>query len=163
MVRAPRFLALAFVAALALAACGGDDSGTTTAVADAGAGAVTATTATANANATVTVKATSLGDVLADGAGRTLYVFTKDTDDTSNCTGACLQVWPRYAPGAVSAAGGIDAARFSSISVDGVQQLTVAKRPLDYSAGDAAPADVNGQGVGGIWWVVSADGTPMEG
>ena len=96
MVRAPRFLAVAFVAALALAACGGDDTGTT-AVAD-----VSATTTTAtSANATVTVKATSFGDVLADGAGRTLYVFTKDTDDTSNCTGACLQVWPRYAPSAV--------------------------------------------------------------
>ena len=40
--------------------------------------------------------------------------------------------------------------------------LKVGDRPLYYFANDAAPGDVNGQGVGGFWWVVGADGTLLE-
>ena len=35
-----------------------------------------------------------LGNILVDGRGFTLYMFTKDEAGKSNCTGGCLQVWP---------------------------------------------------------------------
>ena len=41
-------------------------------------------------------------------------------------------------------------------------QLKVGDWPLYYFAGDAAPGETNGQGVGGFWWLVGADGTLLE-
>src|SRR5690349_8831452 len=37
-----------------------------------------------------------VGTVVVDGAGRTLYVFDKDTADPpkSNCDGGCAELWP---------------------------------------------------------------------
>ncbi|MGE5139734.1 MAG: hypothetical protein ACM3JD_09745, partial [Rudaea sp.] len=35
-----------------------------------------------------------LGSFLTDGQGRTLYVFDKDTPNTSNCYNTCAQNWP---------------------------------------------------------------------
>jgi predicted lipoprotein with Yx(FWY)xxD motif len=173
MLRAGKLAAVAFVAVLVMAACGDDDdtsvTGTlapTTTVAPtttAPTRSAAPTTTAATAAATVTVASTSLGDVLADAQGRTLYVFMMDTPDTSNCTGGCLSAWPRYAPAAVSAGPGVDASLLGTITVDGGPQATVAQRPLYYFASDTAPGDVKGQGVGGNWWVVAADGTPIEG
>jgi len=39
---------------------------------------------------------------------------------------------------------------------DGPQQLTYQSAPLYYFVGDAQPGDTNGQGSGGVWFVVSA-------
>jgi predicted lipoprotein with Yx(FWY)xxD motif len=172
MRRATTMVAVALAAIVVLASCGDDDdaatTGTpapTTTVADATtsapAGGGSATTAAA-AGASVAVGTTSLGDVLVDGEGRTLYVFTADTADTSTCTGACLQAWPRYTPTAVIAGDGVDEALLGTITVDGEQQATIDHRPLYHFASDSAPGDVKGQGVGGNWFVVSPEGTPVE-
>ena len=37
----------------------------------------------------------ALGQFLADDKGMTLYVYTKDTPNTSNCYNACATAWPR--------------------------------------------------------------------
>ena len=42
----------------------------------------------------VNVASTSLGDVLVDGKGLTLYMFTADADGKSACSGDCLANWP---------------------------------------------------------------------
>jgi predicted lipoprotein with Yx(FWY)xxD motif len=156
-VRASRLAATVLMALMVPSACGDDDDATTT-----GAGESATTTAPTEGASTVTVASTSLGDVLADGAGRTLYVFMVDEPGKSNCTGSCLQAWPRFTPDGVTAGDGVDVALLGTISVDGVEQATVGERPLYYFASDAAPGDVNGQGVGGNWWVVAPDGTPIE-
>ena len=36
----------------------------------------------------------ALGNFLVDGRGMTLYMFTKDGANQSNCTGGCLEAWP---------------------------------------------------------------------
>jgi predicted lipoprotein with Yx(FWY)xxD motif len=161
-----RWLMVVLAAAALLAAACGDDG-------DAGGGgggtsvttiapATDPTTAPTTGDATVTVVTSELGDILADGEGRTLYIFTVDEPDTSNCTDGCLDAWPRFAPGAAIAGDGVDESLLGTISVDDVEQLTVAERPLYYFSGDSAAGDVNGQGVGGNWFVVGADGTPIE-
>ena len=111
---------------------------------------------------TVTVVGSRLGQVLADGEGRTLYVFTRDTPGVSNCTGGCLQLWPRHAPPAVVAGEGVDEEALGTITVDGVQQVTIDGMPLYRYADDTEPGDVNGQGVGGTWFAVRPDGEPVR-
>ena len=58
---------------------------------------------------------------------------------------------------------GVDKSLLGTITVDGVKQATINHRPLYYFASDSAAGDVQGQGVGGKWFVVAADGKPVEG
>jgi predicted lipoprotein with Yx(FWY)xxD motif len=41
---------------------------------------------------------------------------------------------------------------------DGTTQVTYKGMPLYHFAGDTKPGDVNGQGVGDVWFVLSANG-----
>jgi predicted lipoprotein with Yx(FWY)xxD motif len=47
--------------------------------------------------------------------------------------------------------------------VDGATQLTLNGWPLYYFAGDSAPGDTNGQGVNGVWWVLTPAGEKIGG
>jgi predicted lipoprotein with Yx(FWY)xxD motif len=133
------------VAVLLLAACGDDGD------------------ASVGDGATVTVTTTGLGEVLTDGAGRTLYVFTEDEPGRSTCTGPCLTLWPRYTPAAVVAGARVEAGKLGTIEVDGARQLTVGGMPLYHYAADRSPGDTNGHGVGGNWFAVRPDGSPVGG
>jgi predicted lipoprotein with Yx(FWY)xxD motif len=148
------FVAAALLAAftLALAACGGSEeegSGT----------AATAAPTTAAANGTtVAVASRSLGNILVDAEGRTLYAFTKDQGDQSACSGQCADNWPALT-GPAAAGNGVQAGLLSSaVQADGSSQVTYGGKPLYYFAGDAKAGDANGQGVGGVWFAVTADG-----
>jgi predicted lipoprotein with Yx(FWY)xxD motif len=103
------------------------------------------------------------GLFLTDDAGRTLYEYDKDTANTSNCSGACLQNWPAFGTqGAPQPQTGIDASLVGTITrPDGTMQVTYSGRPLYYFLADKNPGDVKGQGVGGVWHVVSPRGNPM--
>jgi predicted lipoprotein with Yx(FWY)xxD motif len=79
--------------ALAVAACSGSASNGTTTPASAAASAAAAP-ATGQA---ITAQATSLGVILVDGSGRTVYEFANDTNGTSACIGACAANWPPVA------------------------------------------------------------------
>ena len=58
---------------------------------------------------------------------------------------------------------GLDAANFKTILGPRIKiQVTVNDQPLYYFAGDKAAGDTNGQGVGGKWFVVGADGKMMQ-
>ncbi len=106
----------------------------------------------------------ALGRILADGEGDTLYLFTKDTKDTSNCYDKCAQSWPAVLPaGQPTLMDGVNAALLgTSQRTDGTSQLTYNGWPLYYFAKDQAPGDTNGQSLGGVWWVVSAEGNPIR-
>jgi len=106
----------------------------------------------------IQVRSTALGDVLTDADGRTLYFFTLDTDGNSNCTGGCLGNWPAFSDADVQVGEGLDASYFGSIShPDGGTQVTYKGWPLYYFANDAAAGDVNGENVGGRWFVAKPD------
>jgi len=89
--------------------------------------------------------------VLADAAGRTVYIFDKDEAGKSNCSGGCLSLWPAFTAKPGAAAKG----EFGLIEVNGARQWTVNGKPLYYFAGDAKPGDRNGNGKGGVWHVIS--------
>lgn len=99
--------------------------------------------------------------VLADAAGRTVYIFDKDTANKSNCAGACLAVWPAFVAKPGAAAQG----DFGLIESNGAMQWTVKGKPLYYFSGDTKAGERNGDGSGGVWHVVSsgtAQATPKR-
>ncbi len=105
-----------------------------------------------------------LGNILVDAQGRTLYAFTNDKNGVSTCEGACADAWPSVAANGVTMpAPGLNAALFSkAMRSDGTPQLKVGKWPVYLYAGDGAPGDVNGQGSGGTWFVISPDGSLIK-
>ena len=104
-----------------------------------------------------------LGSILVDGQGNTLYLFTNDTqEEASTCTGGCAGTWPALA-GTVTAGEGVDESLIGTVAgEDGTEQATYNGWPLYYYAQDTGPGDTNGQGVGGVWWVVDAEGDAIE-
>lgn len=155
-----RFVVVVGMAVLGLAAltaCGGGYD------APAGGSSTSQSTTGETAEAKLaTAKSDKFGDIVVDGAGMTLYVFDKDTasPSKSNCDGECEAKWPVLKAGsAAPKLEGIDANLVGTVTrTDGSKQVTLAGLPLYYFANDAKPGDTNGQAVGGVWWVVGADG-----
>ena len=118
--------------------------------------------------ATVTVATNpTLGNILVDARGMTLYTFGADTLGTSNCTEACLQNWPALtvASGNPVAGSGVTGTLEVITRPDGIKQVTLNGMPLYTFFRDTKPGDANGQGVtafGGLWTVAMAGGAPTS-
>lgn len=176
------------VAVGGLAACGSDSTSTATTVASTTSAAAAATTTAVadtgapdyqipaslpatTASATVTAAGASLalrddptlGPILVDAEGFTLYLFTKDTGTTSVCTGECLAAWPpAVANGTPTVGDGVDASKLTvSPQADGTRQLTYDGHLLYRYAPDQSPGDTTGQGVGGVWFALDAQGNQV--
>ena len=115
----------------------------------------------------VTVRDSKLGQILTDDAGMTLYMFTPDRRNVSNCEGGCLAAWPPFMLKTGESLNDVavpDNLRRSQLGVamrfDGSRQVTYGGWPLYYWARDKVAGDVTGQGVGGVWFVLNAVGTP---
>ena len=149
----------AAVLALTLAACG---SGTTAAQAAAPNSSAASSSAASSTAATVRVATTSLGKVVVDTAGRTLYLFTKDTKDSgkSVCAGQCATTWPAYTTTATPTADGVSGTLGTLTTASGAKQVTLGGWPLYYFDKDKVAGDVHGQDVGKVWFVLDANGTP---
>jgi predicted lipoprotein with Yx(FWY)xxD motif len=166
------FLLVAPLALLA-AACGDDDDDTSTATTAAGGAETTTTTTTASSETTTTTAASGggvavevadsgLGSILVS-EGRTLYLFMPDNGGPSTCVDACADTWPALVTeGPPEAGDGVDAALATAPRDDGTEQVTAEGWPLYFFSGDAAAGDVNGQGIGGVWYVVAPDGTAID-
>jgi len=102
----------------------------------------------------------TLGSFLVDDKGMTLYLFTKDAPNTTVCYDKCATAWPPLLTTGDPVAGeGVDASLFGTTNrTDGTVQVTYNGWPLYYYEKDKAPGDVVGQDVGGVWYVVSAEG-----
>jgi predicted lipoprotein with Yx(FWY)xxD motif len=111
---------------------------------------------------------TSLGVILVDSAGRTLYWFVPDGPAKSVCNDGCAQVWPPL-KGPASAAQGVSLpGAFGTITrSDGTKQATYHGHPLYTYVGDSARGQTNGNGIdqsGGLWWAITpAGGKPGSG
>lgn len=101
-----------------------------------------------------------LGDYVTGENGMALYVFLPDEGDTSACTGECAANWPPLT-GAAAAGAGITAEIGTITRDDGSLQVTLGGKPLYYFVGDQAAGDVNGQGLNDVWYLASAEGTPV--
>jgi predicted lipoprotein with Yx(FWY)xxD motif len=113
---------------------------------------------------TVAIADSSLGQILVDGEGRTLYLFKNDTAGESVCYDECEANWPPLlATDEVTVGAGLDDSDFSTVArTDGTMQVKVGDWPLYYFTPDTAAGDTNGQGVGDVWYVVSPAGEAIE-
>ena len=102
----------------------------------------------------------ALGSFLVDSKGMTLYIFTKDTANTSTCSGACANNWPPLLTnGAPTAGTGVTASLLGTLTrADGSVQVTYNSMPLYYFAADKAAGDTKGQAVKSVWYVLDASG-----
>jgi predicted lipoprotein with Yx(FWY)xxD motif len=146
-------------AALVLAACSSSGTaGSTTTTAKA-----TTTTGSSGtpASSSVEVKTThdpTLGVILVDASGRTLYRFQLDHQGSSSCTGSCATLWPPLTvSGTAQPTAGAGVTGLGVIErSDGTRQVTYQGYPLYLYQADHAAGQTNGNGVGGVWSVVKA-------
>jgi predicted lipoprotein with Yx(FWY)xxD motif len=103
----------------------------------------------------------TLGKVLQDKNGKTIYLFTKDTPwpMKTACDATCLQKWTPVAPvdvaAAVKSAGISPTALFTFNNPNGVKQEAFNCWPGYTFKGDTEAGQTNGQGVGGVWFAIT--------
>jgi predicted lipoprotein with Yx(FWY)xxD motif len=117
--------------------------------------------------ATVSTGKSSLGRILVDGTGRTLYLFEKDRRGRSACSGTCAAYWPPLLThGKLTAGRGVRASLLGTIRrANGSTQVTYAGHPLYRYLPDTKPGQTAGQGshiFGAGWYVLSPAGTKIE-
>src|SRR4051812_14876494 len=157
--------ALFAAAALGLAACG-SPSAASTGSSPYGSTSPSPSNAPAPAASgdALAVRQTSLGTILTDGRGFTLYAFDADKGTTSNCSGACATAWPPAPASGTDAqvgSGVMQSLVGQATRADGTTQLTYAGRPLYLFKGDSAPGNTNGDGstaFGARWDALTATG-----
>jgi predicted lipoprotein with Yx(FWY)xxD motif len=96
-----------------------------------------------------------IGNFLADGKGITLYSFSKDKKDISNCIEGCAVNWPPFHLAPTAVIEGCESSDFATITrTDGRQQTTYKGMPLYYFKNDKYPGDTFGHGIGDVWFLV---------
>lgn len=152
--------------ALALAACGPSYAGGGSASGGSSrAGGANPAGGASSSGATLATAHTSLGTVVVDPQGRTVYAFDKDTPGagSSACTGSCANLWhPVTATSAGASADGVTGAVATTSADGGVRQVTLDGHRLYTYAGDSGPGQVSGEGVGTLWWVLSPSGQEIK-
>ena len=144
-----RLIVLTLAGAGVLAACGAAGATNTTAPATSGAAGSSAST--------ISPATTSLGTVLTDSKGFTLYYFLPEKNSTVGaCTSGCLTVWPPLVvTGTPTAASGVTGALATvSVMVNGAAatEVTYNGWPLHTFASDTAAGQTGGNGVMGQWF-----------
>jgi predicted lipoprotein with Yx(FWY)xxD motif len=170
-----RLLVITALGVVALTACGSSNKSSTANPATTVAPGTTAPEATTTtpgsgsssgaATVTVAMNATIGKNILVDDKGATLYTF--DADKTANksvCNAGCDNTWPALKiTGTPTYGGKVDASLFSTFTRDdGSMQLAVDGHPLYHYAHDAKTGDAKGNGIGGVWYVVGADGKKID-
>lgn len=161
--RSARLLIALAALGLTAAACGDDDDDASTTTTASSSEATTTTAGASDGASLVALADSDLGQILASD-GRTLYTFAPDNGGASTCYDDCATTWPPLlADSDVTAGDGLDASLFGTVARDdGGEQVTVDGWPLYFFSGDAAAGDVNGQGVGDVWYAVGPDGTAID-
>ena len=130
--------------------------------------AVTATAiAATRAPSQVKTRKTSIGTILVDSKGKSLYLFKKDKGTKSSCYSSCAANWPPYlTTGKPTAAGGASASKLGTTKrTNGTLQVTYNKHPLYWFKFDKAAGSTKGQDVhafGGDWFAVTAKGSAVQ-
>jgi len=166
----PALAAGAAALALAAAGCGSSGGGSSSSSSSSGSGGSSASgSSSSGGGATVAVKTEgTLGKILVDNQGRTLYLFEKDNGPTSTCYQACAGVWPPFTTsGKPKAGGGASGSQLATTQrKDGKTQAVYHGHPLYYYSPDAQqPGSTKGEGLkqfGAEWYVLSPAGAKVE-
>ncbi len=109
-------------------------------------------------------KTQTMGTIVQDGAGRTLYRFDSDKKGAaSTCNGECAVAWPPILTEQAPELKGVDPSLISKIKRDdGTEQITLNGWPLYRYAKDKTDKDWKGHGVKGVWWAITNTGGKAE-
>lgn len=108
-------------------------------------------------HAKVGVRTTTLGKVLVDARGHTLYVY-----DQASCTGACAANWPPFLTHGKPVAAGVPAAKLGVKKLAGGKlQVTFAGKALYFFAGDSRAGEVAGASIP-HWAALSPAGAKLR-
>jgi predicted lipoprotein with Yx(FWY)xxD motif len=154
------FLAVAAPVAVALviAGCGGSTYGSNP----------SGPAADASGAARLAVAGSPLGRIVVDNSsGLTLYLFEKDENGRSACSGQCATYWPPLLTnaGPTARVGLTQMLLGTTRRADGSEQVTYAGHPLYRYIGDSKPGQTNGEGLqdfGAEWDALSPTGKQVE-
>ena len=149
-IRVSAWLTVATLAALLLAACGGTTS------------SGTGSSPAASGTALIHTASMKVGDksltVLKNAKGLTLYYFTADTATTVACTGGCASNWPPLmATSGTPTSSPVLPGQLTVLTGANGNQVLYNGHPLYTYIKDGDAADAYGQGIGGKWFVATAD------
>jgi len=155
------------VAALIVAGCGSSSSPTSS---TATTSASTAKSGNSAPGPKVSAKSVaSLGPVLVNEEGKTLYVFAPDKASKVTCQGECAGIWPplKLESGQKAIASGAVQSKLLGKDSDpeGGEVATYAGWPLYTYTADTSAGMASGQGLnvnGGLWYVISASGKVVK-
>ena len=120
----------------------------------------------ASKQALVTTRKTKLGTILVNAQGRSLYLFLKDKNGKSACSGACAKAWPPLmTTGKAKAAGGVNAKLLGTTKRSNGTQVTYNGHPLYTFFQDTKAGQTKGQGsnfFGALWYVMGTNGNKIE-
>src|ERR1700682_97297 len=149
-IRLSVWVTVGVLAALLLAACGGTT------------GSGTGSSPAASSNALIHTASMKVGDktltVLKEPSANTLYNFTPDTATTIACTGACTGNWPPLiATSGTPTSSPALPGQLTVLNGANGNQVVYNGHPLYTYVKDGDAGDAYGQGVGGKWFVATAD------
>jgi predicted lipoprotein with Yx(FWY)xxD motif len=113
------------------------------------------------------VKTKSLGKVVANDKGKTLYLFRADSGPKSACYGQCAKYWPPLlTTGKPVATDGVKAALLGTAKrKDGTIQVTYKGHPLYTFAEDTKVGMTTGEGSDGFgakWYALAPSGSTID-
>ena len=119
--------------------------------------------------AKIELRSTSLGKVLSNGSGFTLYVFTRDKKNVDTCVkvSSCTASWPVVKTnGKPLAENGVKSSLLGTITLaHGIKQVTYAGHPLYGFVEDSGPGETEYVGTpafGGTWYAINAAGKQVR-
>jgi predicted lipoprotein with Yx(FWY)xxD motif len=152
----------AIAASLLLAACGSSSSSNTTSSAAASTQPAAQSTSSPSSAVVVKTASNSLGTILVNSQGMTLYHLSGEQNGKFICTSsACVGVWhPLIAPSSGAPSG--EGVSLGTVKrPEGTVQVTYKGTPLYTFTGDQQPGETKGQGIKdvGTWSVVTTSST----
>lgn len=158
-----KMLGLMVAFAVVVAACGSSGASK----AGSGDGSTTSSTTSGSTDATSTtlqLVKTTLGKVVADSDGKVLYLYVPDgTSTVSTVSAGTLAAWPPVqATGVPTLGPGLTAKSSTGAQPNGEEWVMYNGHLLYGFTGDTKAGDVTGNGLGSVWYAVTAAGEPVQ-
>ena len=131
--------------------------------------ALSAALASASSPVKLSLRKTSVGTIVVDSRGFTVYAFSRDVRNQDSCLkiGGCVSAWPPLTTAGKPIAGtGVKASLLGTISIrGGAKQVTYGGHPLYTYVGDSGPGAteyVNVSASGGRWPALGGTGAEIK-
>jgi len=160
-----KMLGVLIACAIGVAACGSSGSTARTPASTPSSKPASSTTGSSDpSSTTLALVSTPLGRVVANSAGKVLYLYVPDgTATVSTVPAGVLALWPPVqATGVPTLGPGLTAKSSTGAQPNGQQWVLYNSHLLYGYTGDTKAGDVNGNAIGNVWYAVTAAGEPVQ-